>query len=522
MTLRYVISDKHSDTADAIARRFPVAAEQRYRCSAAYYDTFDWRLYHHGLSLASRCGDGGRILRLEAAEETLEARLGKGQVPGFVWELPASPLRDALAPLIEMRRLLEVVDLNVQGQLLRVLDNEDKTVARVRIEQCTARAPGNDGDPIALPAALRIEPVKGYDKAARALDVFVNAELGLQSSSRGEMVSAATAVGRHPGDYSSKLALRLGSDRRTDEATRIVLRVLLANMRANEDGVRANTDSEFLHDFRVAVRRTRSALAQMKRVFPAPAVAHFRAEFKWLGGVTGPVRDLDVYLLKLDDYREQLPAAVRGHLDPLGMFLHRHHKTERVRLVAALRSARYRRLMREWAEFLEGAEVDVDDVSCPNAARPICDVASERIWRVYRGVCKRGGAIGPGTPGEALHELRIECKKLRYLMEFFSSLYPSDQIRVLVKALKQLQENLGDFNDLEVQQGKLRGFAHEMSAEGLAGVDTLLAMGQLVEHLLQRQRRERRRFAKCFVRFRSPQNSERFRALFAGSARRET
>ena len=43
----------------------------------------------------------------------------------------------------------------------------------------------------------------------------------------------------------------------------------LQTLRINEDGVRKDLDSEFLHDFRVAVRRTRSALSQIKGVFPA-------------------------------------------------------------------------------------------------------------------------------------------------------------------------------------------------------------------------------------------------------------
>ena len=34
-----------------------------------------------------------------------------------------------------------------------------------------------------------------------------------------------------------------------------------------------------------------------------------------------------------------------------------------------------------------------------------------------------GGAITPASPPESLHELRKRCKELRYLLEFFGSLY---------------------------------------------------------------------------------------------------
>ena len=87
------------------------------------------------------------------------------------------------------------------------------------------------------------------------------------------------------------------------EAVREVLQALLATIRLNESGVREDIDTEFLHDFRVAVRRTRSALSQVKGVFGGNRFEQFRDEFKWLGGLSGRLRDLDVYILSLPEYR---------------------------------------------------------------------------------------------------------------------------------------------------------------------------------------------------------------------------
>ena len=70
-------------------------------------------------------------------------------------------------------------------------------------------------------------------------------------------------------------------------------------MRATLPGTIADVDSEFLHDFRVAVRRTRSLQRQLEPVFPPEPLAHFRSEFRWLQQATGPVRDLDVHQLDL-------------------------------------------------------------------------------------------------------------------------------------------------------------------------------------------------------------------------------
>jgi CHAD domain-containing protein len=84
----------------------------------------------------------------------------------------------------------------------------------------------------------------------------------------------------------------------------------------------------------------------------------------------------------------------------------------------------------------------------------------------------------------------------------------------LVGALRLLQDNLGDFNDLQVQQTSLSRFAREMSDEGLASADTLLAMGRLVEHLAQRQIDERQHFTRCWTNFATPATRARFRRLF--------
>jgi CHAD domain-containing protein len=135
----------------------------------------------------------------------------------------------------------------------------------------------------------------------------------------------------------------------------------------------------------------------------------------------------------------------------------------------------------------------------------------------YRRIERDGRKTNSDTPAEVLHELRIDCKKLRYLLEFFYSLYDEDDIAPLLKTLKRLQDNLGDFNDLDVQQRTLQQFAHQMEDEELASVDCLLAMGRLLDHLLHRQAAERKRFKTCFSRFSAPENKKRFKRLFEQS-----
>lgn len=297
------------------------------------------------------------------------------------------------------------------------------------------------------------------------------------------------------------------------DAVRSILQNLLEAMEANEEGTCAARDPEFLHDFRVAVRRTRSALSQIKGVLPAPVLERFRPEFAWLGEITGPTRDLDVFLLRFESYRDSLPEEFRDALEPLGRFLEAHQRSEQRRLVEALASPRYRQLKKDWAEFLTGHGAEV---SPPDAGLPVAEVAGRRIRKVLRRALREGEAIGNDSPPEDLHELRKTCKKLRYLLEFFQSLYPPRKVARLIKALKSLQDNLGDFQDLQVQSAALQKFAEQMAAEGEVPPRSLLAMGMLIEGLQHRQGQARDEFAGRFAEFSRKKNLRLFDEIFSG------
>ena len=126
-----------------------------------------------------------------------------------------------------------------------------------------------------------------------------------------------------------------------------------------------------------------------------------------------------------------------------------------------------------------------------------------------------GSAITQESPAEDLHELRKSCKKLRYLIEFFRSIYPNKDVAELIKGIKTLLDNLGEFQDLQVQAFKLREFAHQIFSEGNVPADTLLAMGMLVDELLNHQQEARAQFADRFAAFAGSGQREIFMRLFA-------
>jgi CHAD domain-containing protein len=498
----------------------PLEEDPVEELSLCYYDSFDWRVYARNQRLVAKSGNGASRLHWQSLTggETLVVKYIR-EPPRFVWDLPPGPVRERLEPVLERRALLPQARIRSKVQNLRLVNAERKTVLHLAIEEnCLIDGSGKTAHQ--LENRLRLAPIKGYRKPLRRTARLLEQGMALAPAREDLLLLALEALGRQPAEYSSKFRLALEPQMRADLATRTILQELLDAIEANEAGTRADEDSEFLHDFRVAVRRTRSALGQIKSVFPQQALERFRPRFAWLGQITGPTRDLDVYLLQFDEYRGSLPAHMQAHLDPLLVFLHNHRRTEQRKLAKELGSARYRQLLKDWRAFLESPPPQRSTL--PNARRPIIGLASERIWRVYRRAIKEGRAIGPDTPAAALHELRKTCKKLRYLLEFFQSLYPSNKTRKLVKRLKGLQDNLGAFQDLEVQAATLKRFGEQMLEEGQVPVDTLMAMGMLIDGLYRRQETARKEFSVRFGEFASAEERKLFTSLFRSPAKEET
>src|SRR6202035_5729913 len=169
-----------------------------------------------------------------------------------------------------------------------------------------------------------------------------------------------------------------------------------------------------LHDLRVAVRRTRSAIKLLGEVLPADLARHYGAEFKWLGDLTTPTRDLDVHLLRVGPMTAQLVAASPAHPEPVRPFLVRRRAREFRRLAAALRGPRFRAITDDWRKAL----LEIRDAGAPRRRRPAAvTLAVSTTGRAFRRIATQGGAITPASPPESLHDLRKRAKELRYLLE---------------------------------------------------------------------------------------------------------
>jgi CHAD domain-containing protein len=265
---------------------------------------------------------------------------------------------------------------------------------------------------------------------------------------------------------------------------------LLRRIEANEDGVLGLVPGESLHDFRVAVRRTRTGLRQLEQVYPHAVGARFADDFKWLSGLTSTARDLQVYRRAFEVFPAALGADTVADLAPFREFLRAHERDERQRCTSALASSRYQGLKDDWRRFLQGNGSCEEHPDGPDAARPVRAVAAQSIRAAYDRVVRRSPGLQADSPARTFHRMRLDCKKLRYLLEFFGNLFDGQEGLQIIRSLRRTQDALGAINDLRVQ------------ADWLARYDVDAAAPRaLAEHLQQRQACERQAFLARFTEF---------------------
>ena len=498
---------------DELTATFSVAGDGRpARVRRTWLDTFDWRLYRAGLTLQQVSSSGGvSELRLAGPGGLrLTAPAGRPRWPSLAGSLPAGPVRDLVAPITGIRALLPVGTALSQVRELRLLNEDEKTVARLVVDQMSVPGPAG----VVLPTRLAVTEVRGYQAASRRARRVLAGTAGVAPSRLTALDTALHAADQHVAGYSGKVDVVLRPAMSGRDAVTAVLLEQLDTLEANVGGVLRDIDTEFLHDLRVAVRRTRSALKLLGDVLPGEFTLRFASEFRWLGDLTTPMRDLDVHLLSFPPMRAALVAASPADLEPFRAFLGRRRSAERRKLNRGLRSARFASVVGDWRKALLGAQHPAGAAGGPRAAA----LSADRTRRAHARVIKLGSSITDASPAESLHTLRKRGKELRYVLEFFTSLHDPELHRAVIGDLKRLQDCLGQFQDSQVAREEIQSLAAAMLAQQAAPASTLLAMGELAAQLGERQRRARAEFGQRFAEFGGIPGCRRIAALTAGPA----
>ncbi|MEQ8234147.1 MAG: CHAD domain-containing protein [Gammaproteobacteria bacterium] len=391
------------------------------------YDSADRRLRDAGLYLCRDVGDGTSELRLVDRDGRLRVGPLAAAAPGGkVDVLPTAgldaPLAARLGALLAPRVLLAVRSWAVERSRRRCLNEDAKVIGELVLERHLYAD--------AAVVTVTAMPLRGYRR-----------EFGhLLASARD-----GTGLAPAPGSAAALLDARLHGcwdrppgppriTRKTPAFAAVGARLgyFRAVMQANERGIRDDLDSEFLHDFRVALRRARALLQSFGDVLPDATA--LREGCAWLSRETSLLRDLDVWLAALDDGATSASPALQA-------LLLARRRREHARLARLLGGRRYARFQAEWQAWLERL------VTAPAPAAPLRALVDTALRRRHRRLCRRRRGHGDALPWEVLHEIRKDVKKLRYLLDAFASLYPRKRVRPLIESLKAVQALAGEVCD---------------------------------------------------------------------------
>lgn len=486
-----------------------VASGEQVNGERYYLDTPERGLLHQGLVL--EC-DRGR----DPATTLLTLRRSQRIHPGAAWcdDIPRSAVdildadaRKYVYEAIGSARLIVITERPVRVARLELVDAKTRFVACIIVQQF------GDGRHGPAPIAIRFYALPGRRDAARDA---VERLFRQQSFDRVGVPVDPRDIDLASADLPPAVYGRVPAIANTDALGTALKTVLAANFYVIdrcEHGVEADLDTEFLHDYRIALRRMRSLFDAFRHLFDARTAGLLKADLKWLNEVSGGRRDLDVFLHQFPALQRSTPGRHAVALEQLRDFIVTERENAQSRLVHEFAGERYAVFKTDWQSVLEHAQFAGEGHD-----EPVTEAAAASIWRTYRRIRKRIRTPRLSDSIDALHAVRKDCKKLRYQIESFRTLFPHRRLNRAVAELKQLQDILGAVCDLSVQQE----FLVARRARMLERLTEPAPMAQLLETLLARyaaaEEELRRNISNDLARFASKDVARRYRKLFTAVA----
>jgi len=470
----------------------------------ALYDTFEsqaWSTNHLVLKTSGQLS----ITDLSNGNLSASCSFRRSPVAFMAQEIHDGPVREILKQISPLRAFIRLAEYMHNEEQWRILDENCKTVATLRLTTLSAGTKKKQSTTV-----LTLTPLRGYqDEVATIQDA---AEKTAKATTLPSLEPMYRNIFKQCGfsvqAYASKPTVRLEKDAPVGQSARRMLRQTLQVLRTNEPWIPKDIDTEFLHDYRVAIRRTRSILAQLKGIFAEETIAPFRQGFRDLAKRTNNLRDQDVYLLEADTLRAMLPQRLRPGLEPFFEDLRKGRHAELRKFARHLSTTHHAAFIKQWEAFLRNPHA----VTLHEGSIKTAEAAKTTIRKAWKKVLRHGRNIGQEASDQELHALRLDCKKLRYLLEFFATVYPDNIINPAVKQLKNLQDNLGSFVDLSVQQDHLYQWLAS-SPRCKNNPETAASLGGLIALIGNERENVRARFHKTFRKFDSEETEHLFRQL---------
>jgi len=440
--------------------------EEVRRTTAVYFDTRDLRLTRWACGLRYRSSDAWTV-KLPTAEAGPALVRREFHFAGPPERPPAAALDLVLAatrgePLEEIARLRtvrrRVSVLDASGQPIAEVTNDHVAVLDGRRVACRFRE-------VEVEFAGRCPPGVVEEIVTRLR------QAGTGPAHR--VAKHLRALGLESGVVPEVSIPEVGSG---DSAAQVVRRAIARSVVAlvrHDPGVRVDEDVEDVHQMRVAVRRLRSHLRTFRPLLDEDWARGLQEDLLWLGGELGPVRDADVLGIRFRRAASGLPEVERRAAKGLLDRLEETRGGDLERLLHALRSPRFLRLVQRLVEAAREPRLRPETSGAAGAV--VAPLVQRRWEKLARSVEK----LGPEPEPAELHAVRIRAKHARYGAEALVPVF-GKPMRGFARALRGVQQALGHHQDAAVATAWLRGAAGEVAREAAFAAGMLAAHEQRV------------------------------------------
>jgi CHAD domain-containing protein len=483
-----------------------------------YFDSSDWRFHRAGYALRTRsAGKAGK--RLEATlksfgteDEGLRRRHeinelidtgARSKDMARAIERAAGEVGARVRAVLGKHHLRKLFDVNTARSRV-IVRSEGAPLAEIALDDVTIEARSRRA-PVRIrrvEVELRPMPSRVAEERLNALLEDFRESCDLRPATLSKFEAGLNAQNWQPAFVvelgQPDAAEHLGDEPTIGELAFAVMREHFAQFLLREPGSRMGEEPEDVHRMRVATRRLRAAMSLFRDYLPEDA-ERLRIELGWVAQALGGVRDLDVQLERVRDWRAGEDEIDADTLDSLEALLGAQREPARVRLLHALDSARYEHFVTDYTAMLRSGPNSSASSSSPSAeaARRARQEMPGLILRRYAKVRAYGDAIDADSPAEELHELRIQCKRLRYALEFAATLYPK-AVRYFAPRLVELQDLLGAHQDAYVAIAQLRDLSLLHQRE--LPTQTIFALGEISQRYAHQADELREQFPKLYRR----------------------
>ncbi len=260
------------------------------------------------------------------------------------------------------------------------------------------------------------------------------------------------------------------------------------------NGVTHDYDNEFLHDFRVTIRKLRSVLDICKPVLSENTYKELSDFLKYTVKTTNKMRDMDVYIENKKYYCSLLPDEIENSLDPF---------FNNLQLKRLNSFTSYKHLIPEiknkliyWSEynFLSAGNQGAE------SSQSTLHYAKLQIFSQYLTISRKKEVMNNNPSDEDLHSVRIEVKKLRYCIDFFMPLFNKQLAAYFTNELKELQTFFGEFNDYSIQQNYFTNESKKM-IHRKDELSQIHAISYITVFLISKKNSVKKGIIKSFKRF---------------------